>query len=301
MPPNQPKRPEDGILTNKNQECPLCGSGDLRARPERLRDSAEIGVAQCGDCTHIFLDSFAHIDDGYFEENEFLRSKKAADTVERRLRHFEAENRNRFERVAPLVANKRVIEIGCGAGALFEKMAPIASTAIGVERTKAFTERLIQKNFDVRPELGDCDGKFDVILSFHVLEHVDDPVGMLRESYEKLEPGGLVYLEVPNIDDALLSLYDVQAYRDFYFFKDHLHYFSRRTLEDCFIRAGLPRPTITGHSRFGLGNHMYWLKSGKPGGHVVWNFLEQQSKDYVSALAANDLSDSLIAEIRKPA
>lgn len=287
-------------MTNKLKKCPLCQSGNLKARSEKLRDSDTIGVAECGDCSHVFLDSFDHINEHYFEENEFLRSKDVADTIDRRLRHFEAENRDRFSRVAPLVANKRVIEIGSGAGALFDMIVPLTSELIGVERTVAFCNRLEAKGYDIRPDLASCPNEVDAILSFHVLEHVDDPVGMLRESYDKLAPGGLIYFEVPNINDALLALYDIEAYRKFYFFKDHLHYFSRRTLEDAFQQAGLPQPQITGHNRFGLGNHLYWLKTGKPGGHVMWSFLEKASEAYSATLSANNLSDSLIAQVRKP-
>jgi 2-polyprenyl-3-methyl-5-hydroxy-6-metoxy-1,4-benzoquinol methylase len=288
-------------MTSKLTNCPLCGSDRVRPRTDSLRDSDTIGVAECADCGHVFLDSFDHINDVYFEENQFLRSKNdVADTIDRRLRHFEAENRNRYERVAPLVANKRVIEIGTGAGALIDMIAPLAERIVGIERTVAFRDRLTSKGYDIRGDLSECPDDVDVVLSFHVLEHVADPVGMLRESYAKLVPGGLIYLEVPNIDDALLSLYEIEAYRRFYFFKDHLHYFSRRTLEDAFRAAGLPRPRITGHNRFGLGNHLHWLKTGKPGGHVEWSFLEAASEAYAGVLAANDLSDSLVAHVRKP-
>lgn len=281
-------------------KCPLCASENLTQRPEKLRDSDTIGVAECADCSHVFLDSFEHINEHYFEKNEFLQSKEVAGTIARRLRHFEAENRNRYQRVAPLVSNKHVIEIGCGAGALFEMINPIVSSMVGIERTVAFKERLEERGHTIVPDLASCEQPADVIISFHVLEHVSDPVGLLRESYDKLAPGGLIYFEVPNIDDALLTLYEVEAYRKFYFFKDHLHYFSRRTLEDVFLHAGLPRPQVTGHSRFGLGNHLYWLKNGVPGGHVFWNFLENASADYATALSVNGLSDSLIAQVRKP-
>lgn len=288
-------------MMRKHETCPICGSSNISQRSDKLRDSDAIGVAECRDCSHIFLDTFDHINEEYFEENQFLRSKNdVADTIGRRLRHFEAENRNRYERVAPLVANKKVIEIGTGAGALMDMIEPLCEKIVGIERTVAFCDRLAEKGYDIRQDLGECPDNVDVVLSFHVLEHVSDPVEMLRESYAKLAPGGLVYLEVPNIDDALLSLYEIEAYRKFYFFKDHLHYFSRRTLEDAFRLAGLPRPQITGHNRFGLGNHLHWLKYGQPGGHVKWSFLEAASDAYSDVLAANDLSDSLVAHVRKP-
>ena len=99
-----------------------------------------------------------------------------------------------------------------------------------------------------------------------------------------------LYIEVPNINDALLKLYDVEDYHRFHFFKDHLHYFSRMSLQETIRQAGVQEVTISGHSRFGLANHLYWLKEGRPGGHMIWNFLETPSlfREYARALAAAD-------------
>ena len=128
------------------------------------------------------------------------------------------------------------------------------------------------------------------------LDPVDVPEPMVP--LELVAP--LLLIEVPNINDALLTLYDVEAYHRFHFFKDHLHYFSRESLGRCIRRAGVESSIISGHSRFGLANHLYWLKQGKPGGHMLWNFIETPSlfREYARALAAMDKSDSLVAQIR---
>lgn len=43
----------------------------------------------------------------------------------------------------------------------------------------------------------DPEFRFDLILFLHTLEHVGDPVGMLRQLADRLSPGGLLYIEVP--------------------------------------------------------------------------------------------------------
>jgi len=41
------------------------------------------------------------------------------------------------------------------------------------------------------------DGRFDFILCYHVLEHIRDEAGALRELFRVLRPGGLALLQVP--------------------------------------------------------------------------------------------------------
>ncbi len=249
----------------------------------------------------MFLDSFEHVDEDYFVNDTFLLSKPFLQGIEQRLRHYEAENQERTARIGPLVLNKRVLEFGCGAGALMEKIKPMAASIEGLERTAGFRARLQGKGYTIHEDLSQTEGQYDVILMFHVLEHLSDAVGSIRGCIERLSPNGLLYIEVPNIDDALLTLYDVGEYRKFHFFKDHLHYFSRRSLTEVIRQAGAEPVSISGHSRFGLANHMYWLRYGKPGGHLIWNFLETPSTrlEYSRALAAANMSDSLVAQVRK--
>jgi SAM-dependent methyltransferase len=49
-------------------------------------------------------------------------------------------------------------------------------------------------------DLVDEPGGYDVITLSHVIEHVHDPSALLRAIYRMLRPGGLLWLETPNLD-----------------------------------------------------------------------------------------------------
>lgn len=284
----------------ETSQCPICAAEDCRERGERLRDSETLRVLECDRCEHVFLSDFGHVDEDYFVNDQFLLNKPFIQGVAQRQRHYETENAERLGRVGPLLVNKRVLDFGCGAGALLKKIAPVADRVEGLERTAGFRRHLSDEGFLVHETLDQAEGPYDVILMFHVLEHLTEPVAAIRGCLDRLAADGLLYIEVPNINDALLSLYDIEAYHRFHFFSDHLHYFGRSSLGETIARAGSAALSIIGHNRFGLANHLYWLKTGKPGGHTVWNFLETPSlfREYARALAAADMSDSLIAQVR---
>lgn len=76
-------------------------------------------------------------------------------------------------------------------------------------------------------------GHFDLITFNKVLEHVVDPVAMLARSRNFLKPDGVVYLEVPDADIAVL---DGPGREEF--FIDHHHIFSLSSLDLMIARAG---------------------------------------------------------------
>lgn len=291
------KTEEPNTLGEFYKTCPICACDQLKRRSEKLRDTDSIGILECIECSHVFLDNFGHIDDAYFSRGEFMAEKPFIASIEDRLRHYAQETEERARRVAPLVVNKRVLDFGCGAGALIERLSGCAKTIEGVEPTEPFQKWLKARGVVAHRDSKSAQGPYDVILIFHVLEHLPDPIASLTELSDKLAPGGQIYIEVPHVNDALLSLYEVDAATKFLFFSDHLHYFTRRSLEKTIGSAGLDVVTIAGHNRFGVANHLHWLVHGKPGGHVKWRFLETQAlaESYAHALAAANLSDSLIA------
>lgn len=77
-------------------------------------------------------------------------------------------------------------------------------------------------------------GRFDVVSFNKVLEHVEDPVGMLARSSRHLSAGGFVYVEVPD-GEAAAALEGPEREE---FFIEHLHVFSPASLALAAARAG---------------------------------------------------------------
>jgi len=142
--------------------------------------------------------------------------------------------------------------------------------------------------------------KFDIIMMFHVLEHLRHPAEYLHGLTNILTKEGRIFIEVPDVDDALISLYNIQAFKKFYFQKAHLYYFSKETLMKVCEKAGLTA-SVKGIQRYDFSNHIHWMITGKPGGQGLYKniFSDSFRRQYNRILIENGYADTLWATAKK--
>jgi len=58
------------VKTNHRKECYLCGGTEFNKRPGSVRDRPELDVFECASCGLVFLSSFDHIGDRFYEDSE---------------------------------------------------------------------------------------------------------------------------------------------------------------------------------------------------------------------------------------
>jgi SAM-dependent methyltransferase len=192
------------------------------------------------------------------------------------------------------------LEIGCASGYFLATIRGDVQTIAGVETHRLLREFCESRGIPIHETLQEIgDGAFSRIFAFFVLEHLGDPLGFLAEVKRILVPGGKIFIVVPNVEDALLSLYDVPAFRSFYFTPAHQFYYSRLTLASLFHKAGLPHHEILPKQRYDLSNHIHWMTNGRPGGVGKYNhvFTPELLSRYAGVLEDHFLCDTLYARI----
>ena len=207
----------------------------------------------------------------------------------------------RYEKLATLFpAAGRVLEIGAGDGgflALIRERHPHLNLAcIEPDATRRPMRDQIAGLIHFDDISQAPPGRWDLVCSFHVLEHVIEPGPFLSRCASLLAPGGRLVLEVPSLDDPLLRLYKVPAYAHYCFQKQHPYYYAKTSLERLLRSHGFMIDVMIAHQRYGLENHLNWLQCGKPGGNAEYaRVFAPIDAGYRQSLEVTGQSDAVIA------
>lgn len=278
--------------------CYLCGHDVFNKREGKVRDNPNLEVFQCVKCGLIFLSSFEHIDDSFYENS--LMHGGAINVKDWEI-ETSWDDERRFNYLRKALENKDVLDFGCGNGGFMMRARNCAALVEGVEVERRLEAHFRKKKLKVYKNLDEINNKYDIITAFHVIEHIKDPVNLLRKLATLLKENGLIIVEVPNGDDALITLYRCKAFAEFTYWSCHLFLFNDLTIKMLVEKAGLNLMYVKQIQRYPLANHLYWLSFGMPGGHKKWGFIDSGplNKEYENALAKLGLCDTLIAGISK--
>lgn len=279
-------------------KCNLCNSNKLKKRAGRVRDNKKLEIIECVKCGLVFLSEDTHIDEKFYQNSNMHQSfdfyKWRNETL--------VDDKRRFNFLESSLINKKVLDFGSGNGGFLKLVKNISKDIVGVELEKAVAPYYKEENIFLENDINNIDTKFDVITSFHVIEHIKEPLEVLEKLKNLLENNGKLIIEVPNANDALLTIYESEAFSHFTYWSCHLYLYTHYTLTLLAKKVGLEVEFIKHIQRYPLSNHLYWLSKNKPGGHEKWSkFLDSDelTKAYENQLASLGATDTIIACFRK--
>ncbi len=284
------------------KKCYLCGSNRYRIIHNGVRGNKDIDVYKCENCGLVYLSRFVTEEEGFYENSGMWKSDGLDGDI--RLARVEAERDDdrREKTTRNYIENKDVLDFGCGAGGYLSKIKPYAKSVVGIELENNKRIQLEKEGLRCLPSVLHLQNEqFDVITAFHVLEHLEDPISILMTLREHLSDDGRMIIEVPNANDALLSLYRSDSFSDFTYWVCHLYLFDNNTLSEIIRRAGFRIAFIQQIQRYPLSNHLYWLANERPGGHFGWAAINDPELDaaYEKKLAQLGIADTIMAVIEK--
>ena len=173
----------------------------------------------------------------------------------------------------------RMLEIGCASGAFLEKMARKGWYVEGIElsrkaseRARAFGHKIINAAVEDAPDPLQL---YDLIVGWMVLEHLHDPVGVLKKLRRWVKADGWFVFSVPNADSFEFKLFRERWYA--LHLPNHLYHYTPNTLEKVLNKGGWEMVRVF-HQRTSanlIGSIGYWLANRNR-----LKLLAEKMKDY---------------------
>lgn len=183
--------------------CHICGES-------RFSDFADLDhrhIVCCISCGYVFASRFSEAELANAYEKDYYASPE-----DPRIEGWIVKNVGVWEGLCNTLEKyakepKSLLDIGAGSGGFllaYHKRNPLVSLS-AVEMSDAarisLARRLPSINFPVKDvaQLLEVTEQYDVVTLLQTLEHVYDPKSLCKDIYDKLKPGGILLVTVPNI------------------------------------------------------------------------------------------------------
>ena len=227
------------------------------------RDLKNINVWKDDLSGVIFIDDFYTGDDVY--KGGTYRKDLPNQMIDHE-RYIDAQRR--YHSNLQYCSGKKLLDFGCGLGDFLKLIKDHCVEITGVELQEDHVNNLNSYGIKCLNDIDLVeDDSIEVCVSFHVIEHLPDPIRTLKVIKKKIVKGGTLIVEVPHANDFLLSSLKEENFKKFTLWSQHLILHTKDSLERLLRHVGFCDISINGVQRYPLSNHLNWLANGKPGGH----------------------------------
>jgi 2-polyprenyl-6-hydroxyphenyl methylase / 3-demethylubiquinone-9 3-methyltransferase len=195
--------------------CPICGEDDY-IHLEKFINLYEI--CQCKFCNSEYVNPVPNIEALSYYYNVCENNRLFAElNIKRQNKDFRVDSRVDFLKgfLEKIISRKKyekikILEIGCNNGTFLSSLKKFISSINAESIVDLYgidiDQKLIKDNYDdsinlhVLPaeRLQELNVKFDMILHFELIEHLQDPVAFAKSIYQNLVKGGLTIFTTPN-------------------------------------------------------------------------------------------------------
>jgi len=221
--------------------CPICNNkeeidGNIAKLytvvvSDNKNESKNFEMRQCSECDIVYLNPMP--------KNEYLASfyEKGYHRVKE---SFLNETISRFNRklavseIKKIKSDGKVLDIGCGRGMFLKSMQEAGYEVCGIEPSgdgsKIARDIAKLKISNCRlDEFECCDNSFDIVMLWHVLEHMSSPAESLEQIKKIIKPDGILIVEVPNFSSIESRFFN--RYWQHLDVPRHMFFYNKKSLE----------------------------------------------------------------------
>lgn len=218
-------------------------------------------IIKCNNCKLVQLvpqwseKELEKIYQGYNQQQDFVGQKVTSKRITPYLESY-IKNKNDY-----------ILEVGCGTGDNLKILKNKGYRVIGIDKDPSVCDNKIIFNIDYHI-LEDKDLQYNLpqfIYGIQLFEHLSDPINFIEKMANLLNKYGTLLLELPNLEDPLLTLYNIKEFKQFYYRPDHHFFYTPDTILDMLYRNKVNNScSIKRIQNYGLVNHLNWLFRKKP-------------------------------------
>ena len=177
----------------------------------------------------------------YYQSEDYISHTDSKSSIKDRLYHWVkqyqlGQKRRRMYRFSSKTST--VLDVGTGTGEWPLFLKTYGHKVVGLETSTLAREKAEAKGVEIVSNWDALQGQsFDVITLWHVLEHLPVPSEAMSKLYAHLQPGGHLYIAVPNFKS-----WDAKAYGEYWAAYDvprHLWHFSSSAISKLGKEQGL--------------------------------------------------------------
>jgi len=244
--------------------CPLCGRS--KGKQRYFISNFNYRIVRCQNCKFVYQNPRPVADDidSLYSDTVYfnLLIKYASNSLRDMKLGLKDIDFQSYERNT-LSQEKTILDIGCADGIFLRYMQSRGWSCYGVE-PGSVVYKIASKNKNLKifqGELLDAHFKpafFDIVQLNNLIEHVPNPLEVLKECHRILKQDGLLILSTPNYGCIPRLLWG-NAWRDFVAI--HLCFFSKKTLRETLKGIGFQiGKEVSWGSGFATGQIPNWLK-----------------------------------------
>lgn len=241
-------------------------NGPIRSGSYGKLTSKNFKVIECINCSLTRLEEFPEI---HYENDEYRLDYNDTSDIRDYFSNHDYEQTPRINKLGiEKFRDKVVLDFGCGGGSFLDSIIGMAKKTIAIEPFVGYHESLKLRGHEVYSDVKDCsslNSTIDIIISFGVIEHINEPLDYLTNAYNLLKPKGKMFIETDNLDDILVKL-GFKEFEPFYYRTVHSYYFNGKSLKELALKAGFNDIIVGYRHGFGISNTIKWLNERKPGG-----------------------------------
>jgi 2-polyprenyl-3-methyl-5-hydroxy-6-metoxy-1,4-benzoquinol methylase len=269
----------------------------------------ETDVFHCGECGVMWHGY--HLPANWYTSALYRETLEGDNSVEN---YYRIHDRDVVQKLSwtgtDIYRGNIVADIGAGGGSFLDFLLGVAKQTIAVEPNENYRAVMSKKGhavydyassalqYIIKPSWGGGINPPDIITSFDVIEHVDDPLQFLRELHEWLASDGKVIIGTTNGHELLRKF--APDYVPFFFQVSHPWMFTEKSLGKLVADVGFCDVRIEQKYRYGFGNFINWITEGKPRGHIRFpEFSDTLDVVFKQEMIAHGLADVLLVTAQK--